>query len=386
MQMEEITPFKFGKTTDLDCFTNRDEERKKIKQNLLSGINTMLISPRRWGKSSLVEKIVSELNTEKKNVKTVMLDVFAASNEEEFLNLFAREVIKKSSKKWEDWMKSGKEFFKAIVPKISLGIDPINDFEISFDWEELKKNKDEILNLPERIAQLKNIKYIICIDEFQQISEYEGYEHLEKKMRSVWQKQQNVSYCLYGSKRHMMTEIFNKPSKPFYRFGDIILLQKIKTESWVSFIVTNFKKTNKSISKKEALFIVNSMRNHSWYVQQFSSYVWNKTKTSVTQDILNDAIEELVATNMPLFMREIEILSVTQVNFLKAVSQGENKLTSTAVMQKYHLGTPRNVSKNKQILTYSDMLNFENGEYEFLDPVFELWFKKVFFRQDFLIK
>jgi hypothetical protein len=386
MQMEEITPFKFGKTTDLDCFTNRDEERKKIKQNLLSGINTMLISPRRWGKSSLVEKIVSELNAEKKNVKTVMLDVFAASNEEEFLNLFAREVIKKSSKKWEDWMKSGKEFFKAIVPKISLGIDPINDFEISFDWEELKKNKDEILNLPERIAQLKNIKYIICIDEFQQISEYDGYEKLEKKMRSVWQKQHHVSYCLYGSKRHMMSEIFNKPSKPFYRFGDIILLQKIKTESWVSFIVSNFKKTKKSITKNEALFIVNSMRNHSWYVQQFSSYVWNKTKTSVTEDILNKAIEELVATNMPLFMREIEILSATQVNFLKAVSQGENKLTSTAVMQKYHLGTPRNVSKNKQILTYSDMLNFENGEYEFLDPVFELWFKKMFFRQDYLIK
>ena len=94
MEMEELTPFIFGKTTILDSFTNRDEERKKIKQNLLSGINTMLISPRRWGKSSLVEKIVAELNAEKKNVRTVMLDVFAASNEEEFLNLFAREVIK----------------------------------------------------------------------------------------------------------------------------------------------------------------------------------------------------------------------------------------------------------------------------------------------------
>jgi hypothetical protein len=383
--MEELTPFKFGKTTSLDSFTNRDEEKKKIKQNLLSGINTMLISPRRWGKSSLVEKIVSELNTEKKDVRTVMLDVFAASNEEEFLNLFAREVIKKSSNKWEDWIKSSKDFFKAIVPKISLGIDPINDFEISFDWEEVKKHKDEILNLPEKIAQAKKIQYIICIDEFQQIAEYAEYEHFEKKMRSVWQKQQRVSYCLYGSKRNMMAEIFNKPSKPFYRFGDIILLQKIKTESWISFIISNFKKTKKSISKEDALFIVNTMKNHSWYVQQFSSYIWNKTKTSVNKEVLNEALEELVSTNMPLFMREIEILSVTQVNFLKAVSQGENKLTSTAVMQKYNLGTPRNVSKNKQILTNSDMLNFENGKYEFLDPVFELWFKKVFFRQEYKI-
>ena len=384
--MDELTPFKYGKTINLESFTNRDEERKKIKQNLLSGINTMLISPRRWGKSTLVEKIVSEIDKENKNVRTVMIDIFVASDEAEFLQLFAREVIKKSSNKWEDWINTGKEFFKSIVPKISMGIDPINDFEIAFDWEELKKNKDEILDLPERIAKAKNIEYVICIDEFQQISEYAAYKFLEKKMRSVWQKQKRVTYCLYGSKRHMMAEIFNKVSKPFYRFGDIILLQKIKTENWEIFIQNNFKKTKKSITKNEALFIIQAMKNHSWYVQQFSSYVWNKTKTNVNKEIINKALEELVAANSPLFLREIEILSTTQVNFLKAVAQGESKLTSTAMMQKYHLGTPRNVSKNKDILTYNDMLNFENGLYEFLDPVFELWFKKLFFKKDFLLK
>lgn len=384
--MDELTPFKYGKTINLESFTNRDEEQKKIKQNLLSGINTMLISPRRWGKSTLVEKIVSEIDKENKNVRTVMIDIFVASDEAEFLQLFAREVIKKSSNKWEDWINTGKEFFKSIVPKISLGIDPINDFEIAFDWEELKKNKDEILDLPERIAKAKNIEYVICIDEFQQISELAAYKFLEKKMRSVWQKQKRVTYCLYGSKRHMMAEIFNKVSKPFYRFGDIILLQKIKTENWEIFIQNNFKKTKKSITKREALFIIQTMKNHSWYVQQFSSYVWNKTKTNVNKEIINNALEELVAANSPLFLREIEILSTTQVNFLKAVAQGESKLTSTAMMQKYHLGTPRNVSKNKEILTYNDMLNFENGLYEFLDPVFELWFKKLFFKKDFLLK
>ena len=115
-----------------------------------------------------------------------------------------------------------------------------------------------------------------------------------------------------------------------------------------------------------------------------NQHTFNYTEVSI--EILNNAMEELVGANSPLFLREIEILSTTQINFLKAISQGELKLTSIAVMQKYQLGTPRNVQKNKVVLTYNDMLNFENGKYVFLDPVFEIWFKKVFFRTDYLLK
>jgi hypothetical protein len=249
------SPFIYGTIVSTNSFTNREVESAKLESNLLNGINTTIISPRRWGKSSLVEKVITDINKKDKKTKTVIIDLFSVSGEEEFLELFAHQVIKASSSKWQEWMTSGKEFFKNLMPKLSLGIDPISDFSLSFDWQELKKNSEEVLNLPETIAKKKGIKFIICLDEFQNLSSFKDYLVFEKKLRASWQRHKSVTYCLYGSKRHMMTEIFNNPSKPFYRFGDIMLLQKIETKKWVSFIRKSFAKTNKQIDEKTAEII-----------------------------------------------------------------------------------------------------------------------------------
>jgi hypothetical protein len=333
-----------------------------------------------------VEKVVAEIQKKHKNVKVVLIDLFSVSSEEEFLESFARDVIKASSSKWQEWLASGKDFFKKLTPKLSVGTDPHSDFSLGFDWKELDKNSDEVLNLPENIAKKKNIKFIICLDEFQNLSSFKDSLNFEKKLRANWQRHKSVTYCLFGSKRHMMTEIFNNHSKPFYRFGDIIMLQKIETEKWQAFIIEGFEKTGKQIEKSTALLIPVVMKNHSWYVQQLAHYTWNLTSKKATIKQLNNALSELVNANTPLYQREIEIISTTQLNLLKAIAKGETQFTSADVMQDYALGTPRNVSKNKTTLINNDIVHEVNGAFEFLDPAFELWFKKQYFNQPFLIK
>ncbi len=380
----QISPFIYGTTVSDKSFTDRDKDSKKLYENLTNGINTILISPRRWGKSSLVEKVAGDISTKHKDIKIVMIDLFSVSGEEEFLEAFAREVLKASSSKWQDWLKSVKDFFKQIVPKISIGTDPANDFNLSFDWVELKKHKDEILDLPEKISASKKFKFVICLDEFQNLATYQGYEEFEKKLRSKWQKHKNVTYCLYGSKRHMLTDIFSKSSKPFYRFGDIMLLQKIGRVDWINFIVESFERTAKSISKENAELIPAYMKDHSWYVQQLAHYTWAKTDHTASKKEINDSLFEVINANSPLFKKEIETMSITQLNLLKAICSGETQLTSNDTMQKYRLGTPRNVSKNKAILINNDMISNGDGSYLFLDPVFELWFRKMFFNEDYI--
>lgn len=379
------SPFVYGTTVSSEAFTNREAESARLRNNLLKGINTSIISPRRWGKSSLVEKVIIGINRKNKNTKTVIIDLFSVSTEEEFLETFAREVIKASSNKWQEWMGSGKTFFKKLIPKLSIGVEPYTDFNISFDWKDLKKNIDEVINLPESIAKKRKLKFIICLDEFQNIGSFPDFINFEKKLRAVWQRQKSVTYCLYGSKRHMMADIFNNPSKPFYRFGDIILLQKIKTSDWVSFIIKGFQKSGKNIDKIHAELICTLMKNHSWYVQQLSHYVWNLTKKKAGLQEINTALTELINTNSPLYQKEVEGISTTQLNLLKAVAQGETKFTSTQVMQDYSLGTPRNVSKNKTILINHDTIHEVDGQFEFLDPAFELWFNKQYFNRHFVI-
>ncbi|MHC1706900.1 MAG: ATP-binding protein [Bacteroidales bacterium] len=350
-----------------------------MKSNLLNGINTMIISPRRWGKSSLVEKVLLDINLKDKKTKTVNMDLFSYNSQEAFLEGFTKEVIKASTPKWQEWVKSGKDFFNRIIPKISIGIDPLTDFSISFDWEELKKHSDEILNLPEVIAIEKDFKMIICLDEFQNLAGFSDFENFEKKMRAVWQRQKNVTYCLYGSKRHMMTDIFNSPSKPFYRFGDIMMLPKIETVKWTNFIIESFKSSGKQIDESVAAIIPMLMKNHSWYVQQLSHYTWNLTDIHATISEIEAGFIELIQANSPLYQNEVENLSTTQLNLLKAVAKGEKQFSSVAVMSSFKLGTPRNVSKNKTLLINNDIIQKVDGRFEFLDPAFETWFKKQFF-------
>ena len=379
------SPFIYGTTVSSHAFTNREIETAKLQSNLLNGINTTIISPRRWGKSSLVEKVINNVNKKNKEVKTVIIDLFSVSNEAEFLEAFARETIKASSSKWQEWMSSGKDFFKQLVPKLSLGVDPNTDFSLSFDWQELKKNSEEVLNLPETIAKKKGVKFIICLDEFQNLSSLNNYLLFEKKLRANWQRQKSVTYCLYGSKRHMMSDIFNNPSKPFYRFGDIMLLQKIETKKWLPFIRKGFETTGKQIDEKTATVIPMVMKNHSWYVQQLAHYVWNLTHKRATIVEVNIALNELIHANSPLYQKETESISATQLNLLKAVAKGETQFTSHAVMQRHSLGTPRNVSKNKTLLINNDVIHEVNNIFEFVDPAFELWFNKQYFNRPYTL-
>lgn len=382
---QELSPFLFGRTVSDLGFTNREKDLDKLYKNLTQGINTMLISPRRWGKSSLVEKLILELKTKNPAIKVVNLDLFSVSSEEEFLEVFAREVIKASSSIWQEWIQSAKDFFKQLTPVLTVGIDPINDFSLGFDWNQLKKHRSEILDLPEKLANDKNCRFIICLDEFQNLATFHQFEFLEKSMRAIWQRQKSVSYCLYGSKRHMMTDIFDNPSKPFYRFGDIMLLQKIKREKWISFIVESFAATKKEISPDLAELIPTLMQDHSWYVQQLAHYTWQKTKKKATKTEVQLAFSELIDANSPLYMREVEGLSLTQLNFLKAVAKKEEKLSSMEMLLKYRLGTSASVVKNKAILLKADIIDEFNGQLSFLDPAFEYWFLRQYFKQEKMI-
>ncbi len=371
------SPFEFGGTVSDNSFTNRTKERHRLYVNLTSGINTILISPRRWGKSSLVERATKDIVAKHPEIKVISIDLFSVNSEEEFLSLFARSVIKASASKASEWLDIAKDTFKKLVPKIVLNTD-LGDISLEFDRSEIKKHKEEILNLPETIASSKGIKFIVCIDEFQNIVHYQDSDLIEKAMRSFWQRHKNVSYCLFGSKRHMISDIFNDSSRSFYKFGDIMFLAKIERSEWIFFIQERFKGTNKKISFENAELIASQMQDHSWYVQQMSHLTWLQCDKEVTKDIVEEAFEMVKNSQLPFFQQVIENMSNTQINLLKAVLQNEKQLTSVAVMTKYNLGTPNNIRKNIQILIQDDIVDKVGEEYKFLDPMFYHLLKQTF--------
>ncbi len=367
------SPFKYGKIVTGDNFINRTKEIKRINQNISAGINTILISPIRWGKSSLMKQI-AYLNKDKKT-RYAFIDFFNIRTEEDFLEKYSTEILRCSITKKEELLQAGKNFFSKIAPSISFGADPVNDFALSFSWKEAQKTKEEIINLPEAIAKKKGIKIVVCIDDFQGIAKLKEHISFEQELRSYWQHHENTCYCLYGSRKHMMMELFKTESRAFYRFGDLFLLEKIPEEHWIDFIQSSFRKTGKKISKDLVNSMIRSTNNHPDYLQQLCHNAWNAAEKEATEETINIAMDLVVRSNTLHYQDICDSFSNTQLNLIYAILNGETKLTAAQVMQNYKLGTPRNVSKNKRVLEDKDIVEIHGESITFNDPVFEYWLR-----------
>jgi len=293
--------------------------------------------------------------------------------------LLAQKVIAATSSKWEEAVESAKSFFSHLVPKISIGSDPTNEVSIDFDWETVKQNPDEVLDLAEKIAKKKGLKIVICVDEFQNIAEFTDPDYFQKKLRSHWQQHQNVAYCLYGSKRHMMMEVFTNSSKPFYKFGNLIFLNKIDTPYLVEFFNSRFADTGKSINEDAANLIVKLVDNHPYYAQQLAQQSWLRTKDICKVEIVHEAHAALVEQLSLLFVTITETLTTQQLNYLKALIAGEKAISSTDVMHRYKISSTTSIARSKAALIKNDILDNKAGEISFQDPIYAYWLKTEYF-------
>ena len=222
------------------------------------------------------------------------------------------------------------------------------EFSFGIDFRDTKFSYDEILDLPEVMAKETGKKFIVCIDEFQNINEYEDSLGFQRKLRSHWQKHTSVGYCLYGSKRHMLLNIFNNYEMPFYKFGDVLFLQKIKEKDWTEFISKRFSDTKKSISDNLCANIVELTKGHPYYTQQLSQQVWLRTAKNCSQQIIEEAFQGLVGQLSLLFTNILDSLTPKQISFLIAVANQESNFSSKAVLTKYQLGTSANIKNLKK--------------------------------------
>lgn len=373
------TPFIFGKIATEKNFTDREIETAYLVQNFTSLINTIIISPRRWGKSSLVNKAANLAMKRDTKLRICHIDLFNVRNEEHFYALLAQKVIAATSSRWEEAVENTKSFFSHLVPKISIGSNPINEVSIDFDWEAVKHNPDEVLDLAEKIAKKKGLKIVICVDEFQNISEFTDPDYFQKKLRSHWQQHQSVAYCLYGSKRHMMMEVFTNSSKPFYKFGNLMFLNKIDTPHLGEFFNSRFADTDKSINEDAANLIAALVDNHPYYAQQLAQLSWLRTKDECTVEIVRAAHAALVEQLSLLFVTITETLTTQQLNYLKALIAGEKAMSSTDVMHRYHISSTTSIARSKAALIKNDILDNKAGEISFQDPIYAYWLKTEYF-------
>ena len=318
---------------------------------------------------------MEELREEHEEVRVCHIDAFSISSEAEFYRTFASKVIACASTTMERWVDDAKKFLNGVVPQIIVN-GPLNDF-VAFDIKYVPRQQDKmsILQLPETLAEEKGLKIMVCIDEFQQLANLPEYKDLIGKMRSQWQRQQLATYCLYGSKRHMMVDIFNNANSPMYRFGQVVFLKKIAKEDWAAFIVRAFAGTGKSISRELAEKICDITVCHSWYIQQLCFFLWNLTAGEVEASTVDLALKQVININTPMFQNDTDALTISQRELLSAIANGEQQLSSIKTRQRYNLGNPNTLVRNKRMLQERDIITLSSNRLVFVDPIYRLWLR-----------
>lgn len=367
--------FVYGMSVEGENFTDRVKETKRLKLDFENGINVILVSPRRMGKSSIVKRVKSEMTNP--GLKIVLMDIYDCRSEYDFYNRFASAIIKETSTKTEQILENIKRFLVRLTPKISFSPEPMSEVSLSLGITPQNYQPEEILQLPEMIAQEQGVHLVVCIDEFQQIGEFSDSLAVQKRLRGVWQHQRNVSYCLFGSKKHLMTKLFQNRKMPFYQFGETMFLDKIPTSDWIAYICSRFVKQGKQISEELAQKICETVENNSSYVQQLAWNVFAETNKEATIEDFENGVQALMAQCSGLFEQQIMGLTSYQLNFIRAICDGvHTDFGSKTILENYNLGTKSNITRIKTTLRDRELIDITQDGVFLEDPVFRMWIKK----------
>ncbi len=362
-------PFKFGSIVEGEYFANRSEEIKKVKSILRSENHLIIISPRRYGKTSLINKVAKEL---KRPHIAIDLQVITAVED------FAAELLKRVYRLYSfEKIKQIVKNFR-IVPEIN--VNPLtNHIDVSF--KPVKSHTDtvpfeDVLNLIENLASPAN-KTIIIFDEFQEVKRIAS--GLERHMRSFMQLHKNINYVFLGSQESLIREIFEKKKSPFYHFGYLLPLSKIPENEFRVFLESRFKGRT-----GEAAFITEEIlkftRSHPYYTQELAFEVWellDRDRSSKQgKQVVKGAEMEIVRHHDIDYERLWNTLNRTDMKILIGMAFYEGSPLSLEFIRMFNVGAQSTVFSGLKRLMQSGFISRNEKSYEMDDPFFKKWIQE----------
>ena len=351
-------PFKFGTLVDGPFFTDRIEELRQIGQFLKGENHLILISPRRFGKSSLVRKAV--LSSGRPFVWVNMQQVVSRED-------FAEKLLKSVFKQYK--FERVKNFLRnfRVIPSVSM--NPVTD-EMSVSFQPMVDSKavfEDALSLLEKISSPSN-RLIVVFDEFQDILEIDS--HIDKELRSIMQEQTGLNYIFLGSQESMMSDIFEQPKSPFYHFGQLMRLDRIPKDDMMDYLRSNFSSST-THADQIANAIIAFTDNHPYYSQQLAFTVWDMIALGKESDhIVDDAIQTIVQAHDLDYERLWTTFNKTDQMVLRMVCQRQNPVASRS------LPTSTITRSINRLMKRGYLLRAGKGIYLMEDPFFRKWINK----------
>jgi hypothetical protein len=372
-------PFVYGEVVPGEAFVDREAELDRLVADLGSAQKVFLISPRRYGKSSLIRQALEALR--RRGALPIDVTVSSYSSYLAFLEGYARAIASVETK----WDRARTWLTDAIAStRPEIRYEPkdsgLGRFSVAFPQvttaRDVNRLANEVFALPGKLAAERKRTVVVALDEFQAIDSFNGGS-VEHALRAAAQRQRQVGYVFAGSEPSLMEKMIG-PRRPFYKAGPVMRLQKISATIFRDFIERRFTKTGIKPEPGLADAIVDLAGNLPYDVQRLAHETWDDVRArggrAVTLEHLHETLARLLSEQETIFEALWQRLTLQQRATLRAVVlQGGREIHSADTRSRHRLGVPSTIQKSLAALTNQDVLLKEGPRYVVVDSLLREW-------------
>jgi len=377
------TPFIYDKYVTGKNFIGRRKECAAMANLLAANENLVLISPPKSGTMSAIQQTFFNMKMTGKHFTTCCVNLFNVRSLSSLLLKFGNTVIRSLATTADE--------YEYIVETHLAGTHFVFDQERFCDYDEavsLNWDADEndiffMLRLPARIAAARGMKIYLVLDEFQTIGDLADCNQILRSFKEVLSERRNdgtgCNFVITGSCYNAMRAIFHR-SPMFRGVIEEFSIPAADESEIADFIVRGLLQGGKVIEKDAAMRVAHMFEGNLWYINHFVSICDSLTKGYITNAIMMDALNSLVAVHDVRFRMAMNNLTWHQISFLQAMIEGVTRFTAAEVIRKYSLNSSANVVRVKEALMKKELITFnDNDEASFLDPLFRYWLVNFYF-------
>lgn len=377
------TPFTYDKYVTGKNFIGRRKECTAMSNLLEAGEHLVLLSTPKSGTMSAIQQTFLNMKLEGRQFVTCNISLLNVRSLADFLTKFGDAVIRATS--------TTEEEYAQIIGEHLTGTHFVFDRErfsnyneaVSMNWEADAGDVSAMLRLPSRIAAASGTKLYIIIDEFQTVDALDECNLILRSLKETLAGKNSdgagCTFVITGSRYNAMRSMFHR-SPLFHGVIEEFDFPTAEESDIADYIVRGLLMTGKVIEKDAALKIAHMFEGDLWYINHFTAICDSLTKGYITNGIMMDALNTLVAIHDVRFRYYINNLTFHQISFLQAMVEGVTRFTSADVIRKYSLNSSANVVRVKDALMKKELISFtDNDEPVFLDPLFKYWLINRYF-------
>ena len=365
--------FIYGMSVEGENFTDRVKETKRLKLDFENGINVILISPRRMGKTGLIRHIFHQMEAEKQ-AKCYYVDLYKTDSLASLVKQLASVVLGSLDTTEAKIIKQVTTFFKSLRPLLSFdSLTGVPTFMVDVKPELAEHSLAEIFSYMEQSGQL----CVIAMDEFQAIVDY-GEKNVEALLRSHIQHLTSVQFIFSGSQRHVLENMFASANRPFYQSTQIMNLYEIQESSYYQFSSEKLEAHHQQMPADVFNDLYQLLAGHTWYIQMVLNRLYESGQRQITKSLVNKVLNEIIDENEATFQTFMRLITPAQARLLKAIAKEGTvqQALGSSFISKYQLGATSTVRSAIQALVEKELVLDCQGAYQVYDHFFSLWLKR----------